>query len=319
MEERSNYRSLEPGIYAVKWGITEDLLATVLEALPMGIAIADADGKVVICNREMRRFLPTGILPFRDDDRYWRWRAFHPDGTPLERHEFPSARALRGETVYPGVDMIYTGENGQEVWVRYAAFPIQNVETRGRVLLMVTEITTRKEAAVSLRNTDSDNLGGGPGKDVKETISWLAANIEQLEKEEHSLENLTNIEPLLIYTYLLTEKRFTYLNTPLQQLIAREKDYVDAMGAHLFQALLHPEDGQPHATFLEGLTNLKEGEVRTLDCRLWKKGAFRWFRCRSSIFLGDHERVSQVISIFEDITLERSIFGRTDFQTGPLN
>src|SRR5688572_11928601 len=106
MDYKINNRSTEGGNPPTKWGISADHFATVMEAMPIGIAVAGRDGKVIVCNEELHGFLPTGILPFKDDNRYWRWRSLHRDGQLLKRHEFPGACALRSETVFPGMDML---------------------------------------------------------------------------------------------------------------------------------------------------------------------------------------------------------------------
>ena len=42
--------------------------------------------------------------------------------TSLSTNPYSSARALRGETVNPGIDMmLYTTDEGQEIWTRVAA------------------------------------------------------------------------------------------------------------------------------------------------------------------------------------------------------
>mgnify|MGYP005826558401 CR=1 FL=1 len=68
----------------------------IFDLLPVGVGLIDRNGRVILENREMRRFLPTSSVPLRDEDRNWRWRGWHPDGRPLERRDFPSARALNG-------------------------------------------------------------------------------------------------------------------------------------------------------------------------------------------------------------------------------
>ena len=313
MECNSNFSAGE-GIDALINGVfTDDLLRTVLEALPMGIAVADAKGDVVVCNTEMQRFLPTGILPFRDNDRSWRWRSFHPDGKLLQPNEFPGARALRGETVFPGVDMLYTGENNTEVWMRYAAFPINDAEGKrpDKVLIMVTEIRTLQQAAKSLQKKGQDHPGFS-GTAATETAPWLTRCLEQLRTEEESLEALARVEPLLVYTYSLQEKKYAYLNTPLRNILARDEAYINALKSYLFQGILHPDDLQPYINFIGELDSLEEDEVRTLECRIWKGGSFHWYRCRHSIFFDDSDRIRQVIGICEDVSFEKRIFSKED-------
>jgi PAS domain-containing protein len=93
----------------------------------------------------MHRYLPTGVIPSRDDARRQRWRAHDPDGRPVDRDDFPSARALRGETVLPGLEMRYTPDDGPDVWTRVAAVPIRAGD--GRVtgaFALIVDLDTMK-------------------------------------------------------------------------------------------------------------------------------------------------------------------------------
>ena len=81
----------------------EAQLSAIVDALPVGLCFIDINGKMTISNKEMKRFIPNNIIPSEDMELYGRWIAQSPDGTRLERRDYPGARALRGETVFPGV------------------------------------------------------------------------------------------------------------------------------------------------------------------------------------------------------------------------
>jgi PAS domain S-box-containing protein len=133
---------------------SQERLAVVFEALPVGVGVFDAGGALLLSNREMRRLLPTGLMPSRDGDRGWRWRAAHPDGRPVAPTEFPGARALRGEAVLPGLEMRYTPDDGAEVWTRVAAVPLR--DSAGRLtgaFVAITDIDALKRAAEALRES----------------------------------------------------------------------------------------------------------------------------------------------------------------------
>lgn len=133
----------------------EERLAVVLKTLPVGVAVMDARGTVTLSNEETRRYLPTKIMPSRDEDRLARWSAWHSDGRRVERHEFPGARALRGECVLPGLEMLYTEDDGREVWTRVSAVPLQDGEAlpKGAVVVM-TDIDQLKRTADALRASE---------------------------------------------------------------------------------------------------------------------------------------------------------------------
>ena len=91
-----------------------------------------------------------------------------------------------------------------------------------------------------------------------------------------------------------------------ERLIGRDQDYVYAMGPHLLQSVLHPEDVERRARYMRELATLNDGNaIREMEFRVWNGEEFRWFRSRGSIFAHDKDRAKQVIGIAEDITYEK--------------
>lgn len=136
-------------------GETQSRLAAVFEILPVGVGVVDAEGKVVLSNQEMHRYLPTRIQPSLDDARHGRWRACHADGKPYVRQDFPGSRALRGERVVPGVEMLYQQDDGKEIWTQVAAVPVKNDSGHitGQVAV-VTNIDAFKRTEAALRTSE---------------------------------------------------------------------------------------------------------------------------------------------------------------------
>ncbi len=120
------------------------LLSTMFESLPVGVAQIDAEGRVVLGNAEMYRLLPNGVIPSRDEGN---WQARLKDGTALAPGDFPGARALSGEPVVPGIEMLYTDRGGHEVWINLACVPIRDAD--GHIegaFAVASDITERKRA-----------------------------------------------------------------------------------------------------------------------------------------------------------------------------
>jgi PAS domain S-box-containing protein len=135
---------------------TRDTLVTMFDALPVGVAVAGQDGKLLLSNQAMLRYLPTGVLPSLDEERYMRWTAFHDDGRLVERRDFAGARAARGERVVPGIEARYLGDDGVEIWTQVAAVPLKGRDdvTRGHVAI-VTDIDAFKRTEAALRLAES--------------------------------------------------------------------------------------------------------------------------------------------------------------------
>lgn len=134
---------------------TQSRLAAVFEILPVGVGVVDSAGKIVLSNQEMHRYLPTRIQPSLDDARHGRWRASHADGRSYARQDFPGARALRGERVVPGVEMLYQQDDGKEIWTQVAAVPVK--DNSGKItgqVAVVTDIDALKRTEAALRTSE---------------------------------------------------------------------------------------------------------------------------------------------------------------------
>lgn len=135
---------------------SEARLLAAFESVPVGVAVMDGSGAALVSNAEFRRFLPTGVIPSRDPARLGRWRGWDAQGRPLEPQDFPGARALRGERVVPGQEMIYTDDDGREVWTSVSNVPIR--DEAGRVTglaTVVTDIDAVKRSVDALRESEA--------------------------------------------------------------------------------------------------------------------------------------------------------------------
>lgn len=133
----------------------ETHLATMFDVLPVGIAMIGKDRRIILANKEMRRFLPTSILPSKDEERRWRWQAFHEDGSRVGPAQFPGERALNGEVVVPGLEMLYIDDEGNEVWTRVAAAPIRDEEGNVvQAVSVITDISDIKRSSEALRRSE---------------------------------------------------------------------------------------------------------------------------------------------------------------------
>lgn len=118
---------------------SEARLADLFESLPIGVGTMNIEGVATLSNAALRRYLPTGVVPSRDPARAGRWRSWSADGQPVLPRDFPTARSLRGETVLPGMEMLYTDDDGAELWTLVTAVPVRDAE--GRITSSVTTIT----------------------------------------------------------------------------------------------------------------------------------------------------------------------------------
>jgi PAS domain S-box-containing protein len=134
---------------------SEARLSAMLESVPVGLAAIDLDGKTILANAEYRRFLPNGTVPSRDPERGDRWKCWDEEGRLLDPENWPSARSLRGEKVIPGQEMIYTDDDGREVWTNVATIPTFDDEglVTG-VVTVISDIDAVKRSSEALKDSE---------------------------------------------------------------------------------------------------------------------------------------------------------------------
>ncbi|WP_027891228.1 PAS domain S-box protein [Calidithermus chliarophilus] len=133
---------------------SEERLAAILEQLPVGVGLMDTEGRWVLRNAALTRFVGKTI-PSRDPEALKRWQVWDALGRPLGPTEWPGARALRGKAVSPGTDMLYTAPDGTQAWTRVSAAPFRDPagEIAGAIAV-VEDVTLRKRAEEALRASE---------------------------------------------------------------------------------------------------------------------------------------------------------------------
>ncbi|WP_114395528.1 sensor histidine kinase [Oleisolibacter albus] len=129
----------------------EHLLTTVIDSLPVGVAVIGKDGRLIRTNTAMHRYISDNI-PSTDPRVAPRWQAMDADGSRLEATDFPGARALRGEHVVPGIDFRFQRSADEEVWTRVMAVPLhsRNGQITGAISAII-DIDAEKRAEQDLR------------------------------------------------------------------------------------------------------------------------------------------------------------------------
>jgi serine phosphatase RsbU (regulator of sigma subunit) len=122
-------------------------LQAVLRQLPVGVVIADADGRAVLRNGRLEEMglplQPPGQHVF--DAEFTAW---HPDGRPYEVHEWPLVRSLQHGEVVRGEDMEYEDADGVRRVIEASSVPIR--EATGAIVaavVVIQEVTERRRAS----------------------------------------------------------------------------------------------------------------------------------------------------------------------------
>jgi PAS domain S-box-containing protein len=130
---------------------SEARLWAILDHLSVGVGLVNPEGQLILSNSTMRKYAPER-MPSRDPARKDRWRV---DGGAVPQEGFAAERALRGETVRPGIEFSYRDDDGRDVWLLTTAVPFRGAE--GEVLgaiVVLQDITAHKQANRALQAAD---------------------------------------------------------------------------------------------------------------------------------------------------------------------
>jgi PAS domain S-box-containing protein len=161
-----------------------------VENMPIGVGLVELDGTVVLDNPVFRQILVRPMLPSAVPGTEHEWIAFHPDGRPMQRTEFPGARALRGETVH-GIEFLYRG-NGGSRWLRVSGLPVRDASGRVSGALVVLVDVDKEKRAAEHQRLLIDELNHR----VKNTLATVQSistqtlrNVDTAEAARDALEN----------------------------------------------------------------------------------------------------------------------------------
>ena len=203
------------------------LLTSVLDNVPLGIGVYDRNGDLTDANQRMRDDVGLARLPSRDPASLRRWRGYDTDDRPIPPDRFPGARALRGESVTPGVDFLYGAQGAPERWLRISAVPLRR------------EGEAVAEAIVVVQDVD----------DLKRAAERIEAARTELASRSRFFEATLSSIPDFVYAFD-PQRRFAYANPamlalfglPAAQMVGKSfadldypADLADRLNAHIDQ------------------------------------------------------------------------------------
>ncbi|WNM64112.1 response regulator [Candidatus Nitrospira neomarina] len=133
---------------------SQSQLTAIIEQLPVGVGVLNVDGQFMIRNSHMRNIV-SEVLPSTGQATVTRWRSLHAPNQPVPMDQWPGARALRGESIEPGMEFIYTDQQGMKHHQLVSAVPFR--DGTGNVVGAITVVqdnTERKQAEQALRESE---------------------------------------------------------------------------------------------------------------------------------------------------------------------
>ncbi len=123
---------------------SSEKVQTILDALPAGVSILDAERRLSFVNPGLERILDMPADSMLRGEHSSR-RYVRPDGTPMPPEEFPSTRAaVAGAPVQGEVGVVK--EDGTVIWTNVSAAPVPYPEWS--VVIATSDITDRKRAEI---------------------------------------------------------------------------------------------------------------------------------------------------------------------------
>jgi PAS domain S-box-containing protein len=122
------------------------LLRTLLDTMPIGVIVCDADGALLMTNPPGEAILGGHVYgSARAPQRAY--TSYYPDGSPFPAEEMPLVRAVERKEIVRNVEILIRRGDGSERTILAGAAPV--LDARGRVVSAVTvfqDITERKQA-----------------------------------------------------------------------------------------------------------------------------------------------------------------------------
>ncbi len=133
-------------------------------------------------------------------------------------------------------------------------------------------------------------------------ITELVHDREALEQSRRYIESIAETVPEMLYVFDLESSRITYVNSRVKDILGLSPEEV--INSASLMDFLHPDDIDRVTEHMEVWETASVAHVGTIDYRLrTKDGAYRWIRCRDTVFDRDENgRVTKLIGAGLDIT-----------------
>ncbi|UOF02095.1 PAS domain S-box protein [Bdellovibrio reynosensis] len=242
---------------------------TVMSQLPAGVIFAEAPtGRIVFANEMTKKIFGREINLLNSLEEYKQREGWHLDGTPLQAHEWPLARAIKTGEVVEGELIKIQRHDGEYRILRLTANPIRNDAGTIVAGVVICEDMTDQLRFEEERNRSEEQFRTLLNK-VPGIIWYMNKNIE-IEYVSHQFEEFTGLSP-----------------------------EVAAFGDK-FTKVIHPDDVD------NSLDSIYDAKRKEADMGFYQRiksrsGGWRWVLCRANPTFDDQGVLQGWIGKWTDI------------------
>ncbi|BDA69370.1 hypothetical protein CAL7716_035360 [Calothrix sp. PCC 7716] len=244
-------------------------LETMMQQLPVGAAIADNEGKLILGNKQAEKILGHALVATESIDDYSGYQALHPDGRPYEAHEYPMVRALTTGECVVDEEFRYPQPDGSEKVVYISSTPVRESNKIIAAVATFYDVTQLKTTEAELRSSD-------------EKFRQLAENIHEV-----------------FWIFDPRNGQLIYVSPAYERIWGRTIDSLqnNPMG---WSEAIHPDDKQRHAELHR--ENIHRGTLNVEYRIIRPDGEVRWIQDRGFPVRNQEGEIYRVAGVAEDVT-----------------
>ncbi len=248
---------------------------TLIDTVPSHVFIKDADGRFLLVNEALARFLGTTVEQMVG-------RTEHDFDIALSEEQWSELlrqdRELMRTRAATELEVQLRAADGQLRRFRTVKVPLVGGDGAcDRLLFVSTDITEHRRAE------------------------------EAAGESRHLVRRILDTTPNLIYIYDLLERRNVYANREVTDFLGYTAEQIRTMGSSLFERILHPDDIARVAAHHARCVAAGDDEVLEIEYRMrHATGEWRWLHSRDTVFSRSADgSVRQILGATVDMTEQK--------------
>ncbi|MCT7962811.1 PAS domain S-box protein [Laspinema sp. D1] len=256
---------------------SQERLQSVLDTLPLGVWITDANGTILQGNPAGQKIW--GGARYVGIDYYHEYKGWWPDtGKQLSSEEWGLSRTLRTGQSILNEEIDIEDFNGKRKTILNSTMPLRNQSGVMVGAMFVNQDITEQR--------------------VVENALW---------ENQRLIQQIADATPTILYLYDLQENRNIYSNQHLNEILGYLPEEIQNMGPDFLQNSIHPEDWPRVVENQLKLISAQDGEIIETEYRMRdSQGEWHWLVSRDTIFSRTPEGAAkQILGMGLDISLRK--------------